>query len=230
MLGITVRRTVLLKTPDLSRRTDENGFNLNVECSLLPCTRLEILSKENNMYRIHSEYASGYICTEDAACGNCPDKNKFAIVTDKSVNINDTEYFMSTKIPVENGRLKLPVNDSGKLRWIFKDIPDGVSLHTLKNTPQNIISQAAKLLDMPYDWGEEHFSVDCSAFTKYVYATVGTEIPRNSIDQKPFAAKSAENAKTGDIIYIPGHVMIYIDGGFVIHASHSAGKVCISKL
>ncbi len=227
MYGITTRRTLVRKFPNYLADLDENGFNLNIESSLLPCAGVKILDKSDEMYLTD---AGGWVDCRDIAIGDMPSYDKFAIVTDKSVNICGNEYFMSTKFPVKNNKLMLPLSDGGNLKWILKSIPQGVRCGYLENTPQNIISQAAKLLGMPYDWGEEHGSVDCSAFTGYVYATVGIRLPRNSAEQKKFAAACPESAKMGDIVYIPGHVMIYIENNLVIHASCSAGRVCISQM
>ena len=230
MQGISTVRTIVRKFPNNYANRDENGFDLNIECSLLPCTVVNILNESNGMYLIENKFCRGWtLCCNIALCENIP-AGEFMTVIDKSISIDGVEYFMSTKIPSENNFLILPVYECGKAEWKKILSPPGVCSGFLKKTPQTIVSQAAKLLGMPYDWGEEHDSVDCSALTKYVYATVGTQLPRNSAAQKAFAKSPEDKAEMGDIIYIPGHVMIYIDDGFVLHASYSAGKVCISKM
>ncbi len=230
MQGISTARTLVRKFPYTYANRDENGFDLNIECSLLPCIQVNILNESNGMYLIENEFCRGWTaCRNIALCENIP-FGDFMTVIDRSITIDGIEYFMSTKIPSEDNSLMLPVYEHGKVTWKKRPAPCGVCRGFLKKSPQTIISQAAKLLGMPYDWGEEHGSVDCSALTKYVYATVGIELPRNSGDQKAFAKSASDTAEMGDIIHVPGHVMIYIDDGFVLHASHSAGKVCISKM
>lgn len=107
----------------------------------------------------------------------------------------------------------------------------------LSYTETNVITQAFKFLGERYGWGHRYNGRDCTGFVSEIYKSFGIQLPRNSGDQgkgtfgenlrfdKPAqtAAKTAalKNAKVGDLIYIPGHVMMYLgqsDGQpFVIH-------------
>ena len=104
-------------------------------------------------------------------------------------------------------------------------------------TGANIIRQAFKFLGERYGWGHDYNGRDCSGFVSEVYRSLGVQLPRNTSDQsvspalqrthfdkadgrdKRMAAVAA--LQVGDLIYIPGHVMMMIgriDGvPYVIH-------------
>ncbi len=104
-------------------------------------------------------------------------------------------------------------------------------------TRANVIRQAFKFLGERYGWGHSYNARDCSGFVSEVYRSFGVQLPRNTRDQavspalNRFAfspddshARRVEVLKTlqvGDLIYIPGHVMMVIgqekDGPYVIH-------------
>lgn len=104
-------------------------------------------------------------------------------------------------------------------------------------TRGNILRQAFKFLGERYGWGHSYNGRDCSGFVSDVYHSMGVQMPRNTSDQsvspafqrthfepgdsreKRMAAVAALDV--GDLIYIPGHVMMFagrIDGQpYVIH-------------
>lgn len=104
-------------------------------------------------------------------------------------------------------------------------------------TSQNIIRQAFKFLGERYGWGHSYNARDCTGFVMEVYKTFGIYMPRNTgqqgasnfgkntrftpdstTEEKLLALKDME---IGDLIYVPGHVLMYIgdvDGQpYVIH-------------
>ncbi|WP_414648877.1 SH3 domain-containing protein [Dokdonella sp.] len=104
-------------------------------------------------------------------------------------------------------------------------------------TEANIIKQAFKFLGERYGWGHAYDARDCSGFVSEVYRSMGVLMPRNTRDQsvspalrKRLFSKADDRATRlaaaramlpGDLIYIPGHVMMVIghmDGApYVIH-------------
>ena len=104
-------------------------------------------------------------------------------------------------------------------------------------THANLVRQAFKFLGERYGWGHSYNGRDCSGFVSEVYRSMGVELPRNTRDQSISPAlnhvtfakdegserrKAAVDAlQVGDLIYIPGHVMMMIgriDGApYVIH-------------
>lgn len=136
--------------------------------------------------------------------------------------------------------LDLPVRASGgKLGFapallprVADSAPDYLPL-----TRANLIRQAFKFLGERYGWGHSYNGRDCSGFVSEIYRSMGVELPRNTSAQavSPVFARTAFQPDTpraarmaavtaldiGDLIYIPGHVMMYlgeIDGQpWVIH-------------
>ncbi|MAA94332.1 MAG: glycoside hydrolase [Rheinheimera sp.] len=115
-----------------------------------------------------------------------------------------------------------------------------VSVGYLPYTTANILQQAFKFLGDRYGWGHDYDSRDCTGFIIEIYRSFGLLMPRNSGQQGEgsygqnirFSSQSShadklaaiDNAQVGDLIYRPGHVMLYLgdDNGepFVIHSVH----------
>lgn len=136
--------------------------------------------------------------------------------------------------------VKLPVkNAQGKLDFAFAAIArsQDVSVGYLPFTQHNIIQQSFKFLGERYGWGHDYNGRDCTGFVDEVYKSFGFMMPRNSgqqakgtyggnhffNDKVSVAEKLTAIAamKVGDLIYIPGHVMMYLgeDSGkpYIIH-------------
>lgn len=142
--------------------------------------------------------------------------------------------------PYSSWIIDLPVRDGdGRLGFapalLQKNADSGADYLPL--THANILRQAFKFLGERYGWGHAYNGRDCSGFVSDVYRSMGVQMPRNTSAQavspvfarthfepgdsrdKRMAAVRALQA--GDLIYIPGHVMMYIgdiDGmPYVIH-------------
>ena len=112
-----------------------------------------------------------------------------------------------------------------------------VATDYLPLTRANLIHQSFKFLGERYGWGHSYNGRDCSGFVSEVYRSFGVRLPRNTRDQaiSPALNRIAFTAdddhekrlavlrelQVGDLVYIPGHVMMVIghDGGapYVIH-------------
>lgn len=136
--------------------------------------------------------------------------------------------------------LQLPWRDpDGRLKFgpaLLQRNADS-SADYLPLTKANIIGQAFKFLGERYGWGHDYDGRDCSGFVSDVYRSMGVQMPRNTRDQsispglnhQVFGAGDDHDARmraamalqTGDLVYIPGHVMMVIgriDGQpYVIH-------------
>ncbi len=104
-------------------------------------------------------------------------------------------------------------------------------------TQTDILTQAFKFLGERYGWGHAYDSRDCSGFVSDVYRSMGVQMPRNTsaqavspalqhrlftdADSREVRIKAARALQVGDLVYIPGHVMMVIgqrDGQpYVIH-------------
>lgn len=136
--------------------------------------------------------------------------------------------------------VQLPVrNADGSLSFNTALIGRTQDVHRgyLEFSPQHVIQQAFKFLGERYGWGHDYNGRDCTGFVGEIYKTFGILMPRNSGQQgkgeygtnfrfdetSDIAAKLAviEQLQIGDLIYIPGHVMLYLgkENGqpFVIH-------------
>jgi cell wall-associated NlpC family hydrolase len=109
--------------------------------------------------------------------------------------------------------------------------------HYLPLSEANILRQAFKFLGERYGWGHAYDGRDCSGFVSDVYRSMGVQMPRDTSRQEgsPVLAHQSFSAgdshesrmqavqalKVGDLVYIPGHVMMVIgqlDGQpYVIH-------------
>jgi cell wall-associated NlpC family hydrolase len=87
---------------------------------------------------------------------------------------------------------------------------------------QDALLEALTQLGVPY---RSNASVagegfDCSGLTSFAWREAGVELYRSSGDQISNAAqRSREDAIAGDLVYYPGHVMMYLGvGDAIVHA------------
>ncbi|MGE7139217.1 SH3 domain-containing protein [Luteibacter sp. NPDC031894] len=142
--------------------------------------------------------------------------------------------------PYASWVLSLPVRDAkGTLAFqpaLLQRNQDS-SADYLPLTRANIVRQAFKFLGERYGWGHAYNGRDCSGFVSDVYRSMGVQMPRNTRDQSispglthtVYSDKDTHEARekaalaleVGDLVYIPGHVMMVIgkiDGQpYVIH-------------
>ena len=113
------------------------------------------------------------------------------------------------------------------------DVSDGY----LPLTPANLLRQSFKFLGERYGWGHSYDARDCSGFVSEIYRSFGLLVPRNTRDQavspaldriafEPTDSREKRMAavralQVGDLVYIPGHVMMAIGHqrglAFMIH-------------
>ncbi|NEU04569.1 SH3 domain-containing protein [Clostridium senegalense] len=134
----------------------------------------------------------------------------------------------------------LPVRNEkdGNLELVKTLIPRcaDVNIGFLYYTEENIIKQSFKFLGERYGWGGDFFSRDCSSLVLDVLKTMGIYIPRNTSKQSEEnlgivkkmndlqmnqKKKFLDWLHPGSILYMKGHVMIYLgkynDEYYVIH-------------
>lgn len=166
----------------------------------------------------------------------------------KLILAKKSEYgnFVDERYPLNNYVIKIPIRDkngTAVYKYALMPVSRDVSRGYLPYTTRNVLNQCFKNLGNIYGWGGMYNSQDCSGFVKYVYACFGFEFSRDSSAMVNMPLKvtdisnlsSAEKKKTigksvpGSVLYLPGHIMIYLgrDNGkyYVISASGS----CYSK-
>lgn len=242
--GVTITRAPVRAQPSLESRPGQNGLDLLQECSCLPATPVLILRKQPGWLYVQTELCAGWMpeeavgLTEERTARALLQQFRFYLVTDPWVEYDGEQYFMSSALPAEpDGAVLLPYRENEMLCWRRETPREGMRLGYLAYKRCNLVSQAVKLLGLPYDWGERDGSVDCSALTMYTYACCGVKLPRNSGEQaavefpvRVLPVERACEALAGDLLHQPGHIMLSLGGDTVVHASYTAGKVCISKL
>ena len=144
------------------------------------------------------------------------------------------------QVPAAHHVVELPVRgDDGTLSFEPALLPRSADVADdyLPMTEANIIRQAFKFLGERYGWGHSYNARDCSGFVSEIYRSFGVLVPRNTSRQSVTPAlnrlafseadghdarvAALAEARVGDLIYIPGHVMMmigHVDGEpFVIH-------------
>ncbi|HVF16487.1 MAG TPA: NlpC/P60 family protein, partial [Steroidobacteraceae bacterium] len=125
--------------------------------------------------------------------------------------------------------VQLPWRDaSGALHFSPALLPKtaDVSTQYLTLTRANLLQQSFKFLGERYGWGHSYNARDCSGFVSEVYRSFGIQMPRNTRDQglSPAFRKITfddqdsyeerlaiiRTLQVGDLLYIPGHVMMVI--------------------
>jgi len=136
--------------------------------------------------------------------------------------------------------IQLPVrNDDGSLALLPALLPRSQesAADYLPLTRANLVTQAFRFLGERYGWGHSYDTRDCSGFVSEIYRSFGVLLPRNTsaqavspaldriafddVDSKARRDEAIANLQAGDLVYIPGHVMMTLgrEGGmtWVIH-------------
>ena len=111
----------------------------------------------------------------------------------------------------------------------------------LNNLLNKIVKESNTYLGTPYLWGgTTRNGIDCSAFVKNVYLSVGIKLPRVSQNQSKVGKTiTLDKIRKGDLIFFEtdknrpntvSHVGIYLGNGNLIHASSKNKKVVIVPL
>lgn len=89
----------------------------------------------------------------------------------------------------------------------------------------DLAAAAALYLGAPYLWGGRSFlGIDCSGLVQEAFRDLGVAVRRDTDMQRetigtPIVVMRPTDLYRNDLIYIPGHVMIFAGKGNVIHAS-----------
>jgi cell wall-associated NlpC family hydrolase len=100
----------------------------------------------------------------------------------------------------------------------------------------DIAAAAALYLGCPYLWGGRSWlGIDCSGLVQSAFRDIGvtvlrdTDMQRQSIG-RAVSASLEEDLRRSDLLYLPGHVLIYAGRGTVIHADGAGMTVRRDRL
>jgi len=80
-----------------------------------------------------------------------------------------------------------------------------------------------------YATSDENVGFDCSGLVRYAWGEAGVELSRDSRSQIR-ASHEAENLQTGDILWYPGHIMIYLGiDNLVVHSANNRTGVVLGR-
>ena len=90
-------------------------------------------------------------------------------------------------------------------------------------TVEDFVATALAFLGMPYLWGgRTSLGLDCSGLVQVALAAAGIPALRDSDQQEASLGELRpldEPASRGDLLYMPGHVVIALDAWRVVHAN-----------
>jgi cell wall-associated NlpC family hydrolase len=120
-----------------------------------------------------------------------------------AVRFENTAYAVATSLQVDAGRIHQA--------WLQADQPHQVALLS-----------ALTQVGVPYrrNSSEAGVGFDCSGLTAFAWGKSGVEMARQSGTQlRNAAARTLETAQAGDIVYYPGHVMMWLGvDNLIVHA------------
>ncbi|MEX2963153.1 NlpC/P60 family protein [Microbulbifer sp. TYP-18] len=140
----------------------------------------------------------------------------------------DVGYQVNGQNPYASYIVSLPARAAdGSLEFVPTLIARSRDVHrgALAYRDSALLRQAFKFLGERYGWGHDYNGRDCTGFIGEVYKSFGILMPRNSGQQgrggfapTRFFGEGDEKRRrdalgslqVGDLIYIPGHVMMYI--------------------
>lgn len=107
------------------------------------------------------------------------------------------------------------------------DIAGHVPLACLSEQPPrspSLVDAAALYLGCPYLWGGRSWlGLDCSGLVQSAFRDLGVTVPRDTDMQEGAIGERVpirreDDLRRADLLYLPGHVLIYAGNGAVIHA------------
>lgn len=102
---------------------------------------------------------------------------------------------------------------------------------------ERVASGALEMLGTRYKWGSKGgATVDCSSLVQRAYRAAGLEIPRTTREQVGLGRPVAlTQLRKGDLVFYRWqrrglHVAVYMDDGYIVHASPGKGRVVMTRL
>lgn len=185
--------------------------------------------KSNDIAYVSSEFISQW---QSAA------QNTLIAVTQTEASIVDSQQqfqfagFVGSVFPMikrnsQYTSLLIPAKNSHNQAFIKTGIinTDASNIMPLAASPKNLVKIINQLKNRPYSWGGAFFFNDCSQEMKSIFTVFGIWLPRDSAQQAQLSSTLDLSKNTVDkrisllkekghpmmtIIYISGHVMLYV--------------------
>ncbi len=166
------------------------------------------------------------------------DSASFEVVEDNTID----DEWIKIKVDDEEGFVNYEFVD---IKYqLKKAVPsydletDGGSGGGVTSLRASIVAYAKQFLGCPYVWGGNSLAhgVDCSGFTKGIYANFGYYISRTSRTQAYDGVSiNISSVRPGDLVFYSSggtitHVAMYIGNGQIIHASSPRDGIMISNM
>lgn len=113
-------------------------------------------------------------------------------------------------------------------RFNIKPVEELTAPQTEEQFRQNVLKTAKLFEGSCYRWGGKTVTgIDCSGLAFMSYYMNGVVLHRDAHFEKSpmLKATTLDKAKTGDLLFFPGHVAIYIGDGLYIHSTTALGGV-----
>ncbi|QVK17321.1 C40 family peptidase [Mycoplasmatota bacterium] len=219
---------------------------------------VEILNEENSYFYIKSFYHyKGYVKKEDVTLIKRPINHIHeynGILVKHFVDILDQPNVKSLPIislprgsyikiipeDIENGfqAVELINKQKGYIKkdcFRYRNILNRIQNEDILR--KNLVSNAMMYLGSQYRWGGKTIlGIDCSGLCHMSYLLTEMHICRDAIlnneliNQYHMRRINKEDLKMGDLIYTPGHIMMYIGNEQYIHSSSITSGVTINSL
>ena len=126
------------------------------------------------------------------------------------VRLENTAYAVAASLGTDAG----PMNKA----WLAAD-----------QSHQIALLSALTQVGVPYQRNASKAGIafDCSGLTAFAWAQTGVELARNSSAQlRNAAARTHESAQAGDLVYYPGHIMLWLGvDNLIVHSPQRGSNV-----
>ncbi len=207
-------------------------------------TQVTVIEHCGEFFKVETDYRySGYV--HGSHIGTLPDGDKMSVIKPFADIMSDKSIKSQIILTLPRGSV---VTVSEKCDGWFKvSLSDRVgfiregflSEHITKPCDdenvlrQSIIKSANSYLGVQYRWGgRTPYGIDCSGLCSSAYLQNGIVIYRDAKMPEDFPVKVIpySQLKPADLIYSPGHIMMYIGNGKMIHSSCSRFGVVIDDV
>jgi len=207
---------------------------------------IEKKEQDWSLIRTYYDY-SGWIKNSQMAADGTGLFVTDALVTRPSADILSEPRYQSRRLttlpagsfirllPEEQDQWRNVCCADGTKGWIRSGAYTNLTKRTARSEAevrQNLVRTALSYLDTQYRWGGKTIDgIDCSGLCSLAYLLNGFMIHRDStFKENPLRSCRKDELKEGDLVYSPGHIMMYLGDERVLHASGTFGMVTVSSL